>query len=311
MRIAILALLLTPVLTFAVDASASITTSSSYKESIAAWRADREARLKADDGWLTVVGLTWIKNGESTIGSNPSSTVVLPKSTPDRVGTLTLAGGKVRFKPAPGLAPNAVTINGQPAREMELKPDLDETYTRVVVERVKFFIIQRENAGAPDKFGVRIKDNDSAARRAFTRLKWYPVDPSWRITAQYVPYDKPRQLHFETEVGVTEHDPSPGYVQFERNGKTYRMDAVLEDKDLWFVMRDATSGKTTYAASRFLYTELPKNGVKKPGPVVLDFNEAQNPPCVFTAYATCPLPPPQNRLTLAVTAGEQMYGAHH
>lgn len=310
MRIAILALLFTSVLTYAADASASNATSS-YPESIARWRADREAHLKADDGWLTVVGLAWIKAGESTVGSNPSSNVVLPKSAPDRVGTLTLAGGKVRFKPAGGLPANAVVINGQPAHEMELKPDLDESYTRVVVGRVKFFIIQRENGGAPDKFGVRIKDNDSATRRAFTALKWYPADPSWRITAQYVPFDTPRQLHFETEVGVTEHDPSPGYVQFERDGKSYRMDAVLEDKELWFVMRDATSGKAIYAASRFLYTELPKNGVKKPGPVVLDFNEAQNPPCVFTAYATCPLPPPQNRLTLAVTAGEQMYGAHH
>ena len=89
------------------------------------------------------------------------------------------------------------------------------------------------------------------------------------------------------------------------------MDAVLEDNELWFVMRDATSGKTTYAASRFLYAELPKNGLKQPGPVVIDFNKAENPPCVFTPYATCPLPPPQNRLTLAVTAGEQMYGKQH
>jgi uncharacterized protein len=305
-RILLLAVLLTPCILPAADASAPVGASSSYTTTIARWRADRENRLKADDGWLTVIGLEWIKNGESSIGSNPASNIVLPKSAPDRVGTLTLAGGKVRFKPATGLAPNAVTISGQPAREMELKPDIDPTYTRVVAGRVKFFIIQRE-----DKFGVRIKDNDSAMRREFTGLKWYAVDPSWRVTAQYVPFDKPRELTFETVVGVKERDQSPGYVQFERNGKQYRMDAVLDDDELWFVMRDTTSGKTTYAASRFLYTDPPKNGLKQPGPVVIDFNKAENPPCVFTPYATCPLPPPQNRLTLAVTAGEQMYGNRH
>jgi len=305
-RTLLLAVLLTPRILLAADASTPVGASSSYTTTIARWRADREARLKADDGWLTVVGLEWIKNGESSIGSNPASNVVLPKFAPDRVGTLTLAGGIVRFKPASGLAPNAVMISGQPAREMELKPDLDAMYTRVVVGRVKFFIIQRE-----DKFGVRIKDNDSAMRREFTGLRWYVVNPSWRVTAQYVPFDKPRELTFETVVGVKERDQSPGYVHFERNGKQYRMDAVLDDNELWFVMRDGTSGKTTYAASRFLYAELPRNGVKQPGPVVIDFNKAENPPCVFTPYATCPLPPPQNRLTLAVTAGEQMYGNHH
>jgi hypothetical protein len=310
MRTLILAVLMTPAVLPAADASTAVGSPSTYAASIARWRAEREARLKADDGWLTVVGLEWIKNGDSSVGSNPSSTVVLPKSAPDRVGTLTLAGGKVRFKPASSLAPGAVMINGQPAHEMELKPDIDTMYTRVVVGRVKFFIIQRgEGAGA--KFGVRIKDNDSAIRREFTALKWYPVDPSWRVTAQYIPFDKPRELTFETLVGVQERDQSPGYVQFERNGKQYRMDAVVEDDDLWFVMRDATSGKSTYAASRFLYTELPKNGLKQPGPVTVDFNKAENPPCVFTPFATCPLPPPQNRLTLAVTAGEEMYGKQH
>ncbi len=315
MRTLILALLLTPAILPAADASSGASNPSaaaSYVKTVTEWRAQREAALKADDGWLTVVGLEWIKNGENTIGSDPSSTVVLPKSAPARAGTLTLANNKVRFKPAAGLAPGAILINNQPAREMELRPDLDAACTRVVVGRVKFFIIQREDkAGGQAKFGVRIKDNDSAQRREFSGLKWYPVDPSWRITAQYIPFDKPRELTFETLVGLKEHDQSPGYVQFERDGKHYRMDAVVEDTDLWFVMRDSTSGKSTYAASRFLYADLPKNGLKQAGPVVIDFNQAENPPCVFTPYATCPLPPPQNRLTLAVTAGEQMYGKQH
>ena len=162
-----------------------------------------------------------------------------------------------------------------------------------------------------DKLGVRIKDNDSAARREFTGLKWYPPDPSWRVQAKFVPWDKPHAVTFDTAVGVKETDESPGYVTFQRDGKEYRLEPVVDDNELWFVMRDQTSGKTTYGASRFLYAAMPKDGVKRAGTVEIDFNRAENPPCVFTDFATCPLPPPQNRLPLAVTAGEQMYGKQH
>jgi len=274
-----------------------------YQRSIAEWRAQREAKLKADDGWLTVVGLTWLKEGANRVGSNPSFEVRLPKSAPASVGTLTLKAGKVRFTPTPGVA---VTMNGAPAKETELKPDIDANYDRLATGRVKFFIIKRE-----DKFGVRIKDNDSATRREFSGLKWYPVDPSWRVTAKYVPFDKPHTLTFDTAVGVKEQDESPGYVTFQLGGKTYRMEPVVDGSELWFVMRDQTSGKTTYGASRFLYAEMPKGGVKQAGTLEIDFNKAENPPCVFTDFATCPLPPPQNRLALAVTAGELMYGKRH
>jgi uncharacterized protein (DUF1684 family) len=274
-----------------------------YQRVISDWRAEHEAKLKTDDGWLTVVGLAWLKQGENRVGSNPSFEVRLPKSAPDNVGTLTLKAGKVRFRPAKGLA---ITMNGAPARETELKPDIDPNYDRLAVRRVKFFIVQRE-----DRIGVRIKDNDSAARREFTGLKWYPVDPSWRIQAKFVPWDKPRKVTFDTAVGLKEQDESPGYVSFERNGKEYRLEPVVDGNELWFVMRDLTSGKTTYGASRFLYAAMPKNGLKQSGTVEIDFNKAENPPCVFTDFATCPLPPPQNRLPLAITAGERMYARPH
>ena len=283
---------------FAADTAAT-----AYQRSIAEWRAQREAKLKAEDGWLTVVGLTWLKEGTNRVGSNPSFEVRLPKSAPASVGTLTLKSGKVRFAPAPGAA---VTMNGAHAKETGLKPDIDANYDRLAVGPVKFFIIKREK-----KLGVRIKDNGSAARREFSGLKWYPVDPSWRVTAKYIPFDKPHTVTFDTAVGVKEQDESPGYVTFQRDGKEYRLEPVIDDNELWFVMRDQTSGKTTYGASRFLYTEMPKGGVKHAGTVEIDFNKAENPPCVFTDFATCPLPPPQNRLALAVTAGEQMYGKHH
>lgn len=287
----------------ALLALAADTTATGYQRAIAEWRSQREAKLKAEDGWLTVVGLTWLKEGANRVGSNPDFEVRLPKSAPASVGTLTLKAGKVRFMPAPGVA---VTINGAPARETELKPDIDASYDRLAVGRVKFLILKREG-----KLGVRVKDNDSTARREFSGLKWYPVDPSWRVTAKYIPFDKPHAVTFDTAVGVKEQDESPGYVTFQRGGKEYRLEPVVDDNELWFVMRDQTSGKTTYGASRFLYAPLPKGGVKQAGTVEIDFNKAENPPCVFTDFATCPLPPPQNRLALAVTAGEQMYGKRH
>jgi len=258
---------------------------SGYQREIAQWRAEREAKLKADDGWLTVVGLHWLHEGVNTVGSDPNADAPLPASLPARVGTITLSKGKVHFKPAGGVQ----------LKEMDLKTDVTEQYDRLALGRVKFFVIERET-----RFGVRVKDNDSEARKKFTGSRWYPVDPTWNIKAKFV--SSPHQVSFDTEVGVKEKDDSPGYVTFTRGGQQYKMEAVKEDDDLWFVFRDQTSGKTTYGASRFLYTPFPKDGF-----VEMDFNKAENPPCMFTDYATCPLPTPQNRLQLAVTAGEQTY----
>jgi uncharacterized protein len=259
--------------------------SGTYQREIAKFRAEREAKLKADDGWLTVVGLHWLHEGVNTVGSDSKSDAPLPESVPSRVGTIALAKGKVHFKPAGGVQ----------LKEMDLKTDVTSEYDRLTLGRVKFFVIERE-----DRFGVRVKDNDSEARKKFSGLRWYPVDPAWKIKAKFTP--APHDVFFDTEVGVKEKDQSPGYVTFTRGGKEYKMEPVTEDDHLWFVFRDQTSGKTTYAASRFLYVPMPKDGF-----VEIDFNRAENPPCVFTDYATCPLPTPQNRLQLAVTAGEQMY----
>jgi uncharacterized protein (DUF1684 family) len=258
---------------------------SSYQQQVARWRAEREAKLKADDGWLTVVGLHWLHEGVNSVGSDPNADAPLPASAPARVGTITLSKGKAHFKPSGGVA----------LKEMDLKTDVTPQYDRLALGRVKFFVIERET-----KFGVRVKDNDSEARKKFAGLRWYPVDPTWNIKAKFI--SSPHQVSFDTEVGVKEKDDSPGYVAFTRGGREYKMEAVKEDDDLWFVFRDLTSGKTTYGASRFLYTPFPKDGF-----VEMDFNKAENPPCMFTDYATCPLPTPQNRLQLAVTAGEQTY----
>ena len=212
-----------------------------------------------------MVGLHWLHEGVNTVGSDPKADAPLPASMPARVGTITLSKGKVHFKPAGGVQ----------LKEMDLKTDITEQYDRLALGRVKFFVIERET-----KFGVRVKDNDSEARKRFAGLLTHPVDPTWNIKAKFIP--SPHQVSFDTEVGVKEKDESPGYVTFTRGGHEYKMEAVKEDDDLWFVFRDQTSRKTTYGASRFLYTPFPKDGF-----VEMDFNKAENPPCMFTDYATC------------------------
>jgi uncharacterized protein (DUF1684 family) len=206
-----------------------------------------------------------------------------------------LHAGKVVLHPAPGVP---LTLNGKPATEALLREDDDV----LAINHLKFYLIRRG-----DRVGIRLKDNDSETRKHFQGLSWYPVDPAWRIQAKFIAWPRPHTLVFHNTIGQEESDASPGYVTFQKDGREFRMEPLLDDGKLFFVLRDQTSGKTTYAASRFLYAEPAKNGV-----VWLDFNQAENPPCVFTAYATCPLPPPQNRLALAVTAGEKRYaGSAH
>jgi uncharacterized protein (DUF1684 family) len=284
---------------FALALSAGAT-KDSYRQEVQQWRAERQKKLAADYGWLTVVGLDWLKEGDNRVGASPSSEVPLPPgSAPERVAVISMHAGKAVLHPAPGVP---LTINGKPATETTLREDEDI----LAINHLKFFLIRRG-----DKAGIRLKDNDSAARKHFQGLTWYPVDQSWRIQAKYTAWDTPHSLVFHNTIGQQESEPSPGYVTFQKDGREYRLEPMLDEGTLFFVLRDQTSGKTTYGASRFLYADAPPSGTRS-ATVWLDFNKAENPPCAFTAYATCPLPPPQNRLPLAITAGEKKYtGSDH
>ena len=259
-----------------------------HRREVEQWQADRVKRLTADDGWLTLVGLFWISEGENRVGANEDFEVPLPQGLPERVGTITLKNRKAHFAPAPGVA----------LQETDLKPDTVAGYEVLKLGSASFYLIERGG-----RFGVRVKDTESPARKQFQGLEWYPVNSDWKVQARFVP--SPHHVSFETEVGVTEEGESPGFVEFEKDGQRIRLEPVQEGEELFFVIRDATSGKTTYEASRFLYTPLPSNGS-----VELDFNRAYNPPCVFTPFATCPLPPATNRMTVAIEAGEKIYRGH-
>ena len=270
-----------------------------YRAAVKKWRDEREARLKADGGWLSVAGLSWLKPGENRFGTDKASAIVLPEgSAPANAGSFELKGGETTVKLAPG---TVAKMAGLPiAGPVVLRPDSADV---VELGPVSLQVIERGG-----RFGIRMKDKNAAARREFTGCRWFEIDESYRIEAKWVAHPEPKPLKVPNILGQTETMPSPGYAEFSKDGKVVRVDGVLEtaqSSQLWFILRDQTSGKETYPAGRFLYAELPKAGK-----VTLDFNKSYNPPCAFTAYATCPLPPPQNWMPVRIEAGELNYGKH-
>ena len=269
-----------------------------YTAEIEQWRRGREARLRSEDGWLSLAGLFWLKDGENTVGADPSNNIVLPKgSAPDRLGVYEFHGSVVSFRSAPGAT---VTVNDHPATSATLKPDTSDSPDVLRSNGLTMYVIERG-----DRYGIRLKDKNSEARRTFTGLKYFPVNPDYRVKARFVPYNPPKMVTIPNILGQVEQAASPGYVVFTLKGRELRLDPITEDDSLFFIFKDLTSGKQTYPPGRFLNTDMPKGGE-----VVLDFNKSYNPPCVFTPYATCPLPPEQNKLSVAIEAGELRYAGH-
>ncbi|HEX7153731.1 MAG TPA: DUF1684 domain-containing protein [Thermoanaerobaculia bacterium] len=274
---------------------------SAHREEIEKWRTNRIARLTAEDGWLSLVGLHWLKEGANRFGSDKDANdIVFPAKAPAQAGTLTLEpGGRITLTPA---AP--VSIGGKPVEgTVELRPDTHaEGPTVVEVGVMRFQIIERVG-----RYGIRLKDPESEARKKFTSIDMYPVTDKWRVEATYEAYHPPKRIPIQNIIGQTEQMISPGALTFTVDGKSYRLDPVLEQgtEDYFIIFKDETSRDTTYPAGRYVYAPVPKEGK-----TIIDFNKAYNPPCAFTDFATCPLPPQQNRLALRIEAGEKNYGHH-
>lgn len=273
----------------------------SYRAGVEEWRAQRESRLKADGGWLTVAGLSWLQPGDNAFGTGPDVRVPLPPgSAPPVAGVFKVEGRQTTVELAAGVQ---ASMGGQPvAGSTVLRPDSGDV-VELAGGDVTLQVIERG-----DRLGIRLKDKNAAARREFTGCRWFEVNERYKVEARWVSHPQPRPLKVPNVLGQTESMPSPGYAEFVLAGKKVRLDGVLEDPrstQLWFILRDQTSGKETYPAGRFLYADLPKAGK-----IVLDFNKSYNPPCAFTEYATCPLPPPQNWMPVRVEAGELNYGKH-
>ena len=271
-----------------------------YRAEVENFRKAREAKLTSDTGWLTIAGLHFLTQAETTVGSDEANDVVLPTGTPSRVGTFVLAkNGQVSVKLEPGVPVSL--LDGKPFSGGPIKSDGDGAPDRLVLGDVQVWVHQ-----SGDRPALRVRDRNNPLRRTFTGMKWYPVNETYRVSGTFEPYDKPKTVQVPNLLGDIDTMTSPGTVSFSIGGKTVHMAAIAENEnELWFIFRDLTSGHETYPAARFLYTPKPVDGK-----VSMDFNKAENPPCAFNAYATCPLPPEENRLQVRVEAGEKIYQQH-
>jgi len=289
-RILILCLALLP---FAVAAQEA------YRNEVEAWRTQRYENLKKPEGYLSYVGSGLVSEGEHRVGSAPDNDIVLPYG-PAHLGRLTFGlDGHLSFVSAPD---GEGRIAGKPIGEVTLKTQLDEGGpTRIDFASAWFYLVKMG-----DLIGWRLRDTQSPLRQHFTGIPHFDVDPSWRVVARWEPFDLPRTLEYITVLGTPEQGAVSGQAVFERDGQRYTLwPTDAENGQLFFVFADRTSGKITYGGGRFLYADAPKNGE-----VVLDFNRAYNPPCALNAHVVCPTAPPENRLRLAVEAGEKKPAGH-
>ncbi|MCD0280367.1 DUF1684 domain-containing protein [Xanthomonas melonis] len=269
---------------------------SSYQLTLAHARAQRLARLRAPEGWLSFIGSGRVQVGRHRVGSDADSDIVLPVG-PAQLGQLTLdAQGHARFEVAQGAA---VTVNGQPVQVAELRPErAGQRGDRLEMEGRQFFLVQTGHA-----FGWRLRDPAAPGLSQFEGLEYFPTDPRWRVRAHWQAYEPARTATLLTSIGTTLTVQVPGEAVFARDGRHYRLQPIAQDGGgLVFLFADRTSGKESYGGARYLVTALPHDGQ-----VVLDFNLAENPPCAFTPHAVCPIAPLQNRLAVAVNAGETLY----
>lgn len=274
------------------------TASKRYIAEMEAWRAKRIKNLKSETGWLNLVGLFWLKEGENTFGSGKSNNIVFPEDMPERIGKFYLKNDTVKVVINDKVN---VSINGKNIRNAVLQNDINGKPDILAWKNFRWFIIKRG-----DRYGVRLRNLNAELVKDFKGIESYPLDEKWKVKAEFIPYSEPKILEIPTIIGTVEEDTAKGYLKFELEGKKFTLDPIDAGEKLFIIFADKTSGKETYGGGRFLY--VPKPGSS--GNTVIDFNKAYNPPCAFTKYATCPLPPKDNYLSLEVTAGEKNYGHH-
>lgn len=269
---------------------------SDYVAGIQKLRTEEEADLKKPDGWLTLAGLFWLKEGTNTVGAGSSFDVRLTDNFKEgKFGEITFHNGSATLMVDKGVE---ATAKGVPVAMVELASDANGKPTEIHTGSQLFYLIQRG-----DRYGIRVKDSESKARTEFKGQNWYPIDQSYRVKAHLQALPEPKELLVPNVLGGHFKMKSPGLLHFKLAGKELSLQPVLEDDgSLFIIFRDATNETETYSAGRFLHADKPVNGE-----AILDFNKAENPPCAFTPYATCPLPPAGNDLPVAVKAGEKRY----
>ncbi len=270
----------------------------SYQQEIKEWQNRRLRQLTAADGWTTLVGLFWLDAGENSFGRAASNRIVMDyPGLPEQVGTFRVVGMRVSFSAAPNAA---VMHAGRLVSSLgPLIDDAGGAPTLLNTGTVSFHLLKRSG-----RLGIRVRDSAAAARVHFQGLEYFPIDEKWRLAARFEPYQSVKTVSIATVLDMQEEMQSPGTLVFEVDGQQHRLEAVLESgaTDYFVMFTDLTNGKQTYAAGRCLYVSPPVGGA-----AVIDFNKAYNPPCCFTPFATCALPQPTNRLSIAINAGELKY----
>lgn len=263
------------------------------------WNAKRRESVGGTNGWSTLVGLHWLEEGRSSSGSSPTNTHVFPAGrTPEFAGTWTRKQFKARFDPAPGvtaLKNGKAFSGGWLVNDLKFHPDV------LSVGSVRITVLKRG-----ERLALRVRDSEAPTRLHFAGIESYPFSPEWQIEAKLERATPGTTLPIQNITGDIEEMPAAGTLVFQHGGSEHRLDAVYDEetKDLFVMFRDATTGKETYNAGRFLHAPMPDRS----GRTIIDFNLAYTPPCAFTTYATCPLAPPQNKLPFRVEAGEKKYG---
>lgn len=274
-----------------------------YTRSVDEWHEKRIERLTAPTGYLSLVGLYPLDEGTNRFGSGENNHLVFPDKAPKRMGTIYHANDRLELAVMPGVT---VMHEGEPVDKMFIETDRDGEPTILESGTFTFYVIDRTG-----ELYLRLKDGESPLRTGFDGVERYPVDPTWRIEAEFEPYDPPKPITIQNVLGYEITEPCPGAIVFEKGGETYRLEPTFASsgKEFFVVFGDETSGLETYGGGRFLYTPVPDED----GTLVIDFNKAYNPPCAFTPYSTCPLPHRENILSLRVEAGEKAWskGAAH
>jgi uncharacterized protein len=276
-----------------------------HRASVEQVRARREASLRDPMGWMSLVGLHWLHPGEQRFGSSTVSEIVLHAGdgeVPSVAGTLDVTDGVVRVHPARDVA---LTVDGEPVEDgTELVDDQAETPTILELASLRFYLIRRGEG----RLGLRVKDTAAPALSAFDGLPYFEIDPTWRVQGRLLAADPGATIRVPDIIGDVMPDATPGDVLFSLGGASHRLHALeAQPGHLWLVFGDETNGHETYGGGRFLVT----GAVQADDSVEIDFNLAYNPPCVFSPYATCPLPPDGNRLPLRIEAGEKLWAGGH
>ena len=281
----------------ALSADSTTAPDAAYVQSFDKWKADETADLR--ENWLSLVGLFWLKPGANTFGSDAANALVFPKG-PAHAGEFNLAGKEVTLKLQ---ADAGATVEGKPVSTAKLYPDTAKNVTYVEMGTLRFHVIVRG-----ERVGVRVRDKDSEAARNFKGMVFFPLDLNYRVTATWLSADGKQTMEVPNVLGDTTAQPVPGVAAFKVNGQELKLTAMGGDAQtgLFFVFNDLTAKSDTYPGGRFL-----DSGPVVDGRVVLDFNRAYNPPCAVTPYATCPLAPKENRLAIAIPAGEKFDKAAH